>query len=90
MPQKKQLLDLQFIDARHKLLDLAAFLDRMDRAAGDDDFRLAALRSALPVLLESRGDRARAILEAMSDPSTEPIPQAKRQGAYGAPPPADF
>ena len=54
------------------------------------DSGLAALRSALPVLLESRGDRARAILEAMSDPSTEPIPQAKRQGAYGAPPPADF
>lgn len=88
MPQKKELLDLQFIDARHKLLDLAAFLDRMDRAGGDEDFRLAALRSVLPVLLEPRGDRVRAILEVLSDPTTEPIPQATMQGAFGAPPPA--
>ena len=88
MPQKKELLDLQFIDARHKLLDLAAFLDRMDRAGGEGDFRLAALKSCLPILLESRGDRARAILEALSDPSTEPIPRATMQGAFGAPPPA--
>ncbi len=88
MPQKKELLDLQFIEARHKLLDLAAFLDRIDRAGGDEDFRIEALRGALPLLLESRGDRARAILEALSDLSTEPIPQATIQGAFGAPPPA--
>ena len=31
MPSKKELLDLQFIDARHKLIDIAAFLDRIDR-----------------------------------------------------------
>ena len=87
MPRKKELLDLQFIEARHKLLDLAAFLDRIDRAEGDGDFRIQALRAALPILLESRGDRARAILEALSDPTTEPIPQATIQGAFGAPPP---
>jgi hypothetical protein len=86
MPQKKQLLDLQFIEARHKLLDLAAFLDRIDRAEGEGDFRIEALRAALPVLLESRGDRAKAILETLSDPTTEPIPQATIQGAFGAPP----
>jgi hypothetical protein len=87
MPQKKELLDLQFIEARHKLLDLAAFLDRIERAAGDDDFRIKALRGALPILLESRGDRAKAILEMLSDPSTGPIPKAVTQGAHGAPPP---
>jgi hypothetical protein len=87
MPSKCELLDLQFIEARHKLLDLAAFLDRIDRAAGDDDFRIKALREAMPILLESRGNRTRTILEALSDSGTEPIPKAVIQGAHGAPPP---
>lgn len=84
MPSKKDLLDLQFIEARHKLLDLAAFLDRIDRHPGVDDYRFAAMKNALPILLEARPDRARAILEAFSDQSTEPIPQAAFQGAFGA------
>lgn len=87
MPSKKDLLDLQFIEARHKLLDLAAFLDRIDRHSGEDDYRFAAMKAALPILLETRPDRARAILESFSDPTTEPIPQASFQGAFGAPVP---
>lgn len=84
MPTKKELLDLQFIDARHKLIDLAAFLDRIDRHQGPDDFRLSALKQALPVLLEDRPGRARRLLEALSDHSAE-IPQsAPFQGALGA------
>ncbi len=85
MPSKKELLDLQFIEARHKLLDLAAFLDRMDRHAGEEDYRLAAMKNVLPILLSERIDRAAAILEALSDQSIEPIPQAAFQGAFGAP-----
>ncbi len=87
MPRKKDLLDLQFVEARHKLLDLAAFLDRIDRHPGDADFRIEALHAALPILLEHRSDRARAILEALSDQTMEPIPKAVIQGAHGAPPP---
>ncbi|MCU0751052.1 MAG: hypothetical protein MUF13_16055 [Akkermansiaceae bacterium] len=87
MPSKKDLLDLQFIEARHKLLDLAAFLDRIDRHAGEGDYRYEAMKQALPILLEARPDRAKAILEALSDSSIEPIPQAAFQGAFGAPPP---
>ena len=85
MPSKKDLLDLQFIDARHKLIEVAAFLDRMDRHAGDSDYRLDALRAALPILLEERPDRARAVLEALSDHSTDVAESAPFQGAYGAP-----
>ncbi len=85
MPSKQELLDLQFIDARHKLIDLAAFLDRIDRHPGADDFRYAALKAALPILLTDRPDRARAVLDAFSDHSTEPIPKAVFQGALGAP-----
>jgi hypothetical protein len=84
MPSKKELLDLQFIDSRHKLIDLAAFLDRIDRHSGEDDYRFSALRKALPILLEDRPDRARAILESFSDQSTGIADSAPFQGAFGA------
>lgn len=84
MPSKKELLDLQFIDARHKLIDLAAFLDRIDRHEGDDDYRYAALKNALPILLADRPDRARAVLESFSDHSAEISESAPFQGAFGA------
>jgi hypothetical protein len=87
MPTRKELLDLQFIEMRHRLIDLAAFLDRIDRHPGEDDFRDDALRRALPILLEDRPDRAKAVLDALSDSSIEPIPSAAFQGAFGAPQP---
>ncbi|MFZ9941827.1 MAG: hypothetical protein ACO3F7_06715 [Luteolibacter sp.] len=87
MPGKSEILNLQFIEARHSLVELAAFLDRFDRHEGPTDFRLEALKNALPILLENQADRARKILEALSDPSIEPIPQAITQGASGAPKP---
>ena len=85
MPSKKDLLDLQFIDARHKLIEVAAFLDRIDRHPGDDDYRMAALKKALPILLENRPDRARGVLESLSDHSEGMAPTAPFQGAFGAP-----
>jgi hypothetical protein len=85
MPSKKDLLDLQFIDARHKLIDLAAFLDRIDRHPGGDDYRMDALRNALPLLLEDRPDRAAAVLQALSDHTPGLAESAPFQGAFGAP-----
>jgi hypothetical protein len=85
MISKQEILDLQFIDVRHKLLDVAAFLDRVDRHPGDEDFRIKALRETLPILLQETPGRAQAILEVLSDTSTEPIPQSVFQGAFGAP-----
>ena len=84
MPTKQELLDLQFIEARHKLIDLAAFLDRIDRHPGPPDFRYEALQAAIPILLTERPDRARGVLDAFSDHSHEPIPKATFQGALGA------
>ncbi len=84
MPSKQELLDLQFIDARHMLINLAAFLDRIDRHPGEDDYRLAALRTALPILSSDRPDRAKAVLESFSDHSTELPQTAPFQGATGA------
>jgi len=87
MPSKQELLDLQFIEARHNLIDLAAFLDRIDRHSGTEDYRYEALKNVLPALLTNSPDRARSILEALSDPTTDPIPNADFQGAFGAPKP---
>src|SRR5262245_45914765 len=44
---RQHVLDLYFMDARSKLIDIAAFLDRADRAEGKEDFRLIAFRAAL-------------------------------------------
>ncbi len=73
------------MDARCKLIDLAAFLDRIERHPGAADFRLDALLKALPILLSEEPERARAVLEALSDHSEEPIEAATLQGAFGAP-----
>jgi len=87
MPDKKKIADLHFMDARCKLIDLAAFFDRMDRHEGAADYRDQALRAALPILLENRGDRAKAVLDFLSDESTELLESAPLQGAFGAPMP---
>jgi hypothetical protein len=85
MLSKKELLDMQFIDARARLIDLAAFLDRLERHEGGDDIRLRYFRDALPILMEDRPDRAKAVLEKFSDHTTELSETAPFQGASGAP-----
>jgi hypothetical protein len=85
--KKQQVLDMYFVDARSKLIDVAAFLDRVDRAGGEADFRLAALRRTLPILREPKPQRARRVLMALSDPSRRPIPKATTKSACGACPP---
>ena len=76
---------MQFIDARARLIDLAAFLDRLERHEGADDIRLRYFREALPILQEHRPDRAKAVLEKFSDHTTELSETASFQGASGAP-----
>jgi hypothetical protein len=81
---RQQVLDLYFLDARHKLVELAAFLDRVERAGGRDDFRMKAFRTALPRLNGKKKNKARRVLLAFSDPTTKPIPAATTKAAGGA------
>lgn len=55
-------LDREFLGIRSRLLDVAATLDRIDRAAGDvsDDARLVKLRQAMALLAGPGPDRAEA------------------------------
>ena len=80
----QQVLDLYFLDARHKLIEIAAFLDRAERATGKEDFRLKNFRAALTKLDGTKKNRAKNILLAFSDPTTKPIGKATSKGAVGA------
>jgi len=82
--KREQALDLYFIDARSKLIDIAAFLDRADRAPGEDDFRLKAFREALSILGSDEPEKAKRVLLAFSDPTAEPIAAAPGKSACGA------
>jgi|TARA_B110000467_G_scaffold91006_1_gene82304 hypothetical protein len=84
MTDQKKILDLYFLDARARLIDIAAFMDRVDRADGGDDFRYDAFRAALKALESEKQDRARKVLLAFSDPTEEPIPVATTKAACGA------
>jgi hypothetical protein len=81
---RQQILDLYFMDARSKLIDIAAFLDRVDRGEGEPDFRLKEFRKALGELERGEPVRAKCVLMALSDPTIEPIPKAPGKGAVGA------
>ncbi len=84
---RQQILDLYFLEARSKVIDVAAFLDRVDRAEGEADFRLSALNEALNALARTGPRRAEHVLLTLSDPTTEPIPAATVKSACGACPP---
>jgi len=82
--KRRELLDLYFLEARSKLIDVAAFLDRLDRADGESDFRLSAFKQALAALKSADLPRVERVLGALSDPTTEPIPAAATKAACGA------
>ena len=83
---RQQVLDLYFMDARCKLIELAAFMDRVDRGTGTEDFRMKAFREALRELggNEVCGGRAEKVLLSFSDPTREPIAAATTKAACGA------
>ena len=81
---RQQVLDLYFLDARHKLIEIAAFLDRVERAKGKDDFRIKAFRAAVNKIKGGTKEKAKRVLLAFSDPTTKPIPSATTKAACGA------
>ena len=84
MADRKNILDLYFLDARARLIDIAAYMDRVDRADGETDFRHDAFRKALKALDSGQPDRAEKVLQAFSDPTDDPIPAATTKAACGA------
>lgn len=86
MPSKNEILDLYFMAARRDLIEIAAYLDRLDRHDGEPDFRASAFEKALHTMLAaSPGQRARSVLESLSDHSTTPAEKSNMKAAWGAP-----
>jgi post-segregation antitoxin (ccd killing protein) len=84
----KDILDIYFIDNRARLLEIASFLDRIDRTEtsreGKSDFRYKAFIMALKIILESEGNRTKAVQLNFSDLSREPLESASGLKAFGA------
>ena len=90
---REQLIQLGFVEARGRALDVAAFLDRVQRAtpaAGAPadalaDERVRAICDALRMALDGQPERARRMLELWSDTTTEPSAKADGKAARGVP-----
>jgi len=77
MPMKKspksasELLDMYYLDVRSHLLETAAALDRLDRAADidrvKDDPRLQKLKKCLEILKDGKNNRAEEFLKMFSE-----------------------
>jgi hypothetical protein len=85
---REQVINMYFLEHRAKLLDVAAFLDRIDRAqpgTASSDFREAALKRAIGLLIDGQPQRAKRVLELLSDTTAE-MPQSAHgmKGASGA------
>ena len=83
-----EILDLYYIENRSRILDIASFLDRIDRYEDADaakaDFRYKAFARVIELLREPGGQRTKSIQIALSDPSTEPLDSAIGLKAWGA------
>ena len=84
---QSEVIDRYFLEHRAKVLDIAAFLDRVDRCeSNENDFRMIAIRACIKELLTNESGRAERILLLLSDQTSEPIDTAGTKGASGAPP----
>ena len=65
-----EILQREFLEIRCKVLELAASLDRLERAEGSvgNDARMARVREGLELLLENRQDRAEQVQLTFSRP----------------------
>lgn len=78
------LIDFGFLPVRAQLLEVSAFLDRVERHGIADDFRCKALLDAAQVLVDGKSERTRRVLEALSDPTLEPDAVSTGKAALGA------
>ena len=83
-----QIVDEYFIENRTRLLELAAFLERIERSSnGADparDFRIAAFHQALHVLASNAPDKMDQIQFIFSDSTVEPREKLDTKSASGA------
>jgi hypothetical protein len=81
-----EIVDEYFIENRTRLLEIAAFMDRLDRADNQQaarDFRMQVFQEAVGALAIP-GDRLMRIQMLLSDPTVDPLERLDRKSALGA------
>ena len=84
---QRELIAEYFMEHRVQVLELAAFLDRLDRAReldGEDDFRMRSVRDALKTLVDGQGNRVQRVQMIFSDPRSELLDELDQKSAKGA------
>lgn len=81
-------LNTYFLDNRARLLEIASFLDRIDRYSNDstarDDYRYKSFIKALHAIIDSDQERTKKVQLIFSDLTSEPIESVTDPKAYGA------
>ena len=84
----RQIVDEYFVENRNRLIELAAFLDRLDRSTDQadpgGDFRVRAIRKGLATLAGSQSSRVLQLQMLFSDPTTAPRESLDQKSAKGA------
>lgn len=86
-----EIIDRSFMEYRNRLLDLAAFLDRLDRARERDalgEARYEALLDAMEELTSDQPGRVERVQMILSDTNCALLDERDRQNALGAAKPA--
>ena len=84
---QRELIEGFFMEHRAQIIDIAAYLDRLDRSVQHDaenDFRLRSIRKAMRELGSDEPGRVERILMHLSDPVVELMDTRDRQNAFGA------
>ncbi len=84
---QKELIDEFFIEHRVQVLEIAAFLDRCDRAEVQNatgEFRYLALRRAIAELMSDKPGRAERVQMLLSDRDVRLLEERDQQNAWGA------
>ena len=84
---QKDLINEYFMEYRAQLLDVAAFLDRMERSVeknGEDDFRFKALLDSIKVLASDEPMRVERMQMILSDADTRLLEERDSVSAFGA------
>ena len=86
---RAEIIDAYFMEHRARLIDVAAWLDRLDRASDGNataDLRESAFHQALQLLSDGQSHRAKRVLALLSDHTQELSQSADgMKGASGAP-----
>ena len=87
---QRELIAEYFMEHRVQVLELAAFLDRLDRAReldGEDDFRMRSVQDALKTLVDDDvppAHRVQRVQMIFSDPRSELLDELDQKSAKGA------